>query len=155
MTLRWNHGGRKVFSPTSQRGAKITKSTLARPSVSVGLVSTVKIDGSGWSKLIVPITMKLAGVVLVRHVAAVPGDHVERRVVVVGGPEVAAELVHHLDGVVALLEGGVRAEEVPLVGQAVGADRAAFRQGEGGAEVLAQVAAGAVAVPRRAARRGT
>ena len=26
ITLRWNHGGRKVFSPTSQRGAKITKS---------------------------------------------------------------------------------------------------------------------------------
>ena len=60
MMLRWNHGGRKVSSPTSQRGAKTTKSTLARPSVSLGLVSTVKIDGSGWSKLIVPITMKFA-----------------------------------------------------------------------------------------------
>src|SRR6202012_6247406 len=60
MMLRWNHGGRKVFSPTSQRGAKITKSQLARPGVSVGLVGTVKIDGSGWSWLVEPITLKLA-----------------------------------------------------------------------------------------------
>ena len=28
--------------------------------MSLGLVSTVKIDGSGWSKLIVPSTMKFA-----------------------------------------------------------------------------------------------
>jgi hypothetical protein len=47
ITLRWNQGGRNVSSPTSQRGGKITKSTLAIPWVSVGAVSTVKIDGSG------------------------------------------------------------------------------------------------------------
>ncbi|MNG38903.1 hypothetical protein D3C84_1267670 [compost metagenome] len=45
--LRWNHGGRKVFSATIQRGGKITKSRLARPWTLVGEVSTVKIDGSG------------------------------------------------------------------------------------------------------------
>ena len=56
--LRWNQGGRKVSSPTSQRGGKITKSALARPATLLGLVSTVKIDGSGWSKLIVPIALK-------------------------------------------------------------------------------------------------
>src|SRR5580700_3672685 len=60
MMLRWYQGGRKVSSPTSQRGGKITKSTLARPGDSLGEVSTVKIDGSGWSKLIVPIVMNLA-----------------------------------------------------------------------------------------------
>ena len=60
ITLRWYHGGRKVSSATSQRGGKITKSALARPGVSVGEVRTVKIDGSGWSKLIVPSTMKRA-----------------------------------------------------------------------------------------------
>ena len=60
MMLRWYQGGRKVSSPTSQRGGKITKSTLARPGSSLGEVSTVKMDGSGWSKLIVPITMKFA-----------------------------------------------------------------------------------------------
>ncbi len=48
-TLRWNHGGRKVCSATSQRGGKIAKSMLAVPGVSLGEVSTVKIDGSGWS----------------------------------------------------------------------------------------------------------
>src|SRR6202044_3595046 len=79
--------------------------------------------------------------VLVRHVVAVPGDHVQRRVVVVGGPEVAAELLHDRGGL-AFFERGVRGQEVPLAGQAVGADRAAFWQREGGAEVLAQVAAG-------------
>src|SRR5579883_1991643 len=49
ITLRWNHGGRKVFYATSQRGGKITKSTFAVPDVSDGEVRTVKIDGSGWS----------------------------------------------------------------------------------------------------------
>src|SRR5581483_463315 len=58
ITLRWNHGGRKVSSATSQRGGKITKSQLAQPGVSLGDVSTVKIDGSGWSKLIEPKAMK-------------------------------------------------------------------------------------------------
>src|SRR6187551_1075711 len=58
--LRWYQGGRKVSSATSQRGGKITKSQLAVPGVSLGDVSTVKIDGSGWSKLIEPIVMKFA-----------------------------------------------------------------------------------------------
>ncbi|MNP18480.1 hypothetical protein D3C76_1109640 [compost metagenome] len=56
--LRWNHGGRKVLSATIQRGGKITKSALAMPWVSLGEVSTVKIDGSGWSKLTVPMVLK-------------------------------------------------------------------------------------------------
>ncbi len=47
MTLRWNQGGRNVFSPTNQRGGKITKSTFAMPATDVGEVNTVKIDGSG------------------------------------------------------------------------------------------------------------
>ena len=41
ITLRWNQGGRKVSSATSQRGGKITKSTLAWPGDSDGEVSTV------------------------------------------------------------------------------------------------------------------
>ena len=60
ITLRWNHGGRNVCSATIQRGGKITKSTLAVPGVSEGEVSTVKIDGSGWSKLTVLIALKRA-----------------------------------------------------------------------------------------------
>src|SRR5690606_2301642 len=58
ITLRWNHGGRNVSSATIQRGGKMTKSAFARPGTSLGDVSTVKIDGSGWSKLTVPITLK-------------------------------------------------------------------------------------------------
>ena len=58
ITLRWNQGGRNVPSATIQRGGKITKSALAVPGVSLGEVSTVKIDGSGWSKLTVLIVLK-------------------------------------------------------------------------------------------------
>ena len=54
MTLRWNQGGRKVSSITSQRSGKMTKSTLAVPGVSDGAVRTVKIDGSGWSRRVAP-----------------------------------------------------------------------------------------------------
>src|SRR5918993_5564448 len=60
MRLRWYQGGRKVSSITSQRGGKITKSQLAVPGVSEGEVRTVKMDGSGWSKLIEPMVMKWA-----------------------------------------------------------------------------------------------
>ena len=60
ITLRWNQGGRKVSSATSQRGGKITKSMLLVPGVSLAECSTRKIDGSGWSKLIEPMVMKLA-----------------------------------------------------------------------------------------------
>jgi hypothetical protein len=60
ITLRWKNGGRNVCSATIQRGGKITKSQLAVPAVSVGEVSTVKIDGSGWSKLTVPIVLNSA-----------------------------------------------------------------------------------------------
>ena len=49
-----------MCSATSQRGGKITKSQFAVPGVSLGEVSTVKIDGSGWSKLIEPMVMKCA-----------------------------------------------------------------------------------------------
>src|SRR3982750_2564796 len=58
ITLRWNHGGRNVSSATIQRGGKMTKSALARPATLLGEVSTVKIDGSGWSKLTLPIVLK-------------------------------------------------------------------------------------------------
>ena len=47
-------------SATIQRGGKITKSQLAVPGVSVGEVSTVKIEGSGWSKLTVSIVLNRA-----------------------------------------------------------------------------------------------
>jgi hypothetical protein len=49
-----------VSSATIQRGGKITKSALARPGTSLGEVSTVKIDGSGWSKLTVLIVLNRA-----------------------------------------------------------------------------------------------
>src|SRR2546423_1396291 len=60
ITLRWNQGGRKVSSATAQRVGNTTKSQLATPDCPDGDVSTVKIDGSGWSKLTVLIAMKRA-----------------------------------------------------------------------------------------------
>ena len=50
MTFMWYQGGRNVFSATSQRSLKMTKSMLAVPGVSLGEVSTVKMLGSAWSK---------------------------------------------------------------------------------------------------------
>ena len=58
MTLRWNHGGRNVFSATIQRSGKITKSILSMPGVSLGEVSTRKIDGSAWSNRTEPTGVK-------------------------------------------------------------------------------------------------
>src|SRR5438477_11752189 len=83
ITLRWYQGGRKVSSATSQRGGKITKSQLAVPGVSLGDVSTVKIDGSGWSWLIEPIVMKRAvsylnGTRLPCHATTLNGDDAAR-----------------------------------------------------------------------------
>ena len=52
-------------------------------------------------------------VVLAGSVVAVPGDDVEWRMVEVGGPEVSEEFGYDLEGaVVAVVEGGVRSEEV-------------------------------------------
>src|ERR1700734_1764150 len=45
--LRWNQGGRNVFSMASQRGGKITKSRLSTPGVSLTDCNTRKIDGPG------------------------------------------------------------------------------------------------------------
>src|SRR6201999_778525 len=60
IALRWNQGGRKVCSATSQRGGKMTKSTCDVPGIGVGAINTVKIDGSGWSKLTVLMQLKFA-----------------------------------------------------------------------------------------------
>src|SRR4051794_28995540 len=49
MTFMWYQGGRNVFSATSQRSGKQTKSQFAVPGVSDGAVSTVKMLGSAWS----------------------------------------------------------------------------------------------------------
>src|SRR6478736_2363892 len=102
MMFMWYHGGRKVSSATIHRSGKITKSTLAVPGVS---------DGA-----------ETAQVVFVGGVVSVPGDDVQRGVVQLGDPHRAAPLDVHLGGGVDLLVGGDRGQEVPRVGQAVGAD---------------------------------
>jgi len=82
-------------------------------------------------------------VVLAGCVVAVPGNYVERGVVEVCGPEVALKFGDDLEGgVVAIIVSGVRSEEVATVGEAVGADRAEFRESEAGAVVFEEVATG-------------
>src|SRR3712207_2576147 len=83
---------------------------------------------------------------LVGVVVAVPGDHVERRVLELGGPKLPAPLHEHPRGRVLVLVGRDGREEVALVGHAVGADRPALGQGEGAAVALAQVAPGRAAL---------
>jgi hypothetical protein len=55
MTFLWYQGGRNVFSIVIQRSRNSTKSMFAVPATPDGAVSTVKIDGSGWSNRIAPI----------------------------------------------------------------------------------------------------
>jgi len=52
---------------------------LAVPAVSDGDVSTVKIEGSGWSKPMAP-TARTCADRIYRRVIAVPRHHVDRRV---------------------------------------------------------------------------
>ena len=65
--------------PSSAAG-KSRSRIRSRPARCSEIVSTVKIDGSGWSKLTVPIVLKRE-VVAPRHVIAVPRDDIERRMV--------------------------------------------------------------------------
>src|SRR5690606_41837717 len=52
--LRWKNGGRNVCSVTSHRPTNTARSSALRPCVSIGQVSTVLIDGSGWSNVTLP-----------------------------------------------------------------------------------------------------
>ena len=106
----------------------------------------MKIDGSGWSKLIEPRTLNLRR--SYRYGAWVPcqattssGER-ER-----AGVEGAAGLLHQFELARHVLVGGLRIVEIARVGEAVGADRAEVRQVEGRAVILAQIAA------RRAVRQ--
>ena len=101
----------------------------------------MKIDGSGWSKLTVLMGVEIGQIVFVGRQVAVPRHHVQRRMIKRGGPERALELLDHLGGPVHILERGDGGEEVPHVGEAVGADRPELRQAKQGAIVLADVAA--------------
>src|SRR3712207_7264956 len=56
---------------------------------------------------------------LVGVVVAVPGDHVERRVLELGGPQAPAPLHEHPRGRVLVLVGRDGRQEVALVGHAV------------------------------------
>src|SRR5579875_2816730 len=133
ITLRWNHGGRKVCSATSQRGGKITKSMLAVPGVSLGEVGTVVADRADGGEA--------AQIVAVGGVAAVPRHHVERRMVDRRRPQGALELRDQLEFAFDVLVRRGRRLEVARIGEAVGADRPQFRQPQRRTEVLADVAA--------------
>ena len=141
ITLRWNHGGRKVSSATIQRGGKMTKSALARPGTSLGLVRTVKIDGSGWSKLIEPIDVEPLQLIAPGHVIAVPGDDIERRMVERRRPQAAERFLDDLGRLVLVLEPSHRRFEIARVGEAVGADRAKFGQAKRQAVIFGDIAA--------------
>src|SRR3546814_8052430 len=79
-------------------------------------------------------------VILVGHVVAVPGDHVERRLAELADMKAAAPLHGEARRLLPVLEGGNRRQEVARVGEAVRADRAALRQGQRRRVVLADEA---------------
>ncbi|KAG0773075.1 hypothetical protein G6F22_015190 [Rhizopus arrhizus] len=85
--------------------------------------------------------VEAAQIVAVRRVVAVPGHHVQRRMVDRCAPQAAFELGDQLEVTVHVLECRMRGLEVAWVGQAVGADRAEVGQLQQRAVVLADVAA--------------
>ncbi len=102
---------------------KMTKSILAVPSLSLGEVMTVKIDGSGWSKGDRADRRIAAQVIFVGRVIAVPG----RRRRAATGRSRCGRVRHTISRqaardllVLIACDGG---EEVAGIGEAVGADR--------------------------------
>ena len=141
MMFLWYQGGRNECSATIQRSRNSTKSMLAVPGWPDGAVSTVKIDGSGWSNRIAPTGRIGREVVFVGAVVAVPGDDVERRMVDRRFVELAAPFDDDAGVTSRSSKAATGALEVARIGQAVGADRAAMRQVEFLAVVLADEAA--------------
>ncbi len=96
----------------------------------VGMVEADRVDG-----------IEARQVVLVGRVVAVPGHHVEWRVIEAGRPQLARELGDELELAGLVLVARHRAQEVARIGQAVGADRPQAGQLEGTAIVFADIAA--------------
>src|SRR5258707_15785537 len=82
-----------------------------------------------------------AQIVLVRGVVSVPSDHVERRMIDIRRAQCAAPFNKHSGRSVSIFVRRYRSEEVAWIGETVGSDRPAFRQGEGASIVLAKISA--------------
>ncbi len=82
-----------------------------------------------------------AQIVFVGRVIAVPGHHVDRRMRQLGLEQRAAPFHVQFGRRVLVLIGRDRREEIARIGKAIGADRAALRQREGAAVILAEIAA--------------
>ena len=80
-------------------------------------------------------------IVFVRRVIAVPGHHVDRRMRQLGLEQRAAPFHEQFGRRVLVFVGRDRGEEIARIGKAIGADRAALRQREGAAVILAEIAA--------------
>jgi len=80
-------------------------------------------------------------VIFIRRVVAVPGNDVERRLLDLARIELAAPFHEQGRGLLHVVIGGDRGEEVARIGKAIGPDRAAIRQREGAAVVLAHIGA--------------
>ncbi|MNM31228.1 hypothetical protein D3C81_418000 [compost metagenome] len=86
--------------------------------------------------------VEAAQVIFVRHVVAVPGDHVQWRMVELAAPQFTEEFLHQLHRAIDFFVMGHRREEVARVGQAVAADRPQVRDAQRRTVVLGQIAAG-------------
>src|SRR5690606_10378710 len=84
--------------------------------------------------------VEAAQVVFVGRIVAMPGNHVERRMIHVGLPQKPAELRNELEAADQVFVGCPRRHEITWVGQAVRAYRPQIRQLEQSAEILADVA---------------
>ena len=64
-----------------------------------------------------PDGVEVRQIILVGRMVAVPGDDVERRMIDVGGPQVAGVFANELEGAVGVFIGRDRIAEIPRVGE--------------------------------------
>ena len=87
-----------------------------------------------------PDRREIAQIVLIGRVISVPGYDVKRRMVDLAKIKFSAPFDRHRTRCFVVLESGDRRFEIAPIGETIGADRAAVRQSEGRAIILAQKA---------------
>ena len=80
-------------------------------------------------------------IVFAWRIVAPPGDHIERRVIELGAPDLAAEFVQPLRWLLTVLVGCHWNAEIIGIRQTCGADQAEFRQAKRQAVIFADIAA--------------
>nr|BFE94312.1 hypothetical protein GCM10020185_48480 [Pseudomonas brassicacearum subsp. brassicacearum] len=72
--------------------------------------------------------VEAAQIIFIRHVVAVPGHHVEGRMIQLAPPQLTEEFLHQRGRLREVLVMGDRSQEIPRIRQAIAADGPEVRQ---------------------------